>query len=150
MAIQIFVGVDCDEQQLTMAFIGSQGILRSLSTTSSPLPDRLDTIGRRLMGMIRGIRGEANLRMRNFRGIGIGVPGRYLPASRDEIEKQITQVLDIAVYIEDRDALAAKGRAWLKQVADMAGPAADRQDLDLSVVYGAVKLAVERTPPRHG
>ena len=150
MDIQIFVGVDCDEQQLTMGFVGSQGILRSLSRTSSPLPDHLDTFGQRLHGMIRGLRGEENLRMKNFRAIGIGIPGRYVPKLRDEIEKQIRQLLDIGVYIEDRDVLAAKGALWLKDVADMLDPRFDLRTLDLRVVYGAAKLAIDSTRPNNG
>ncbi len=144
MDIQIFVGVDCDEQQLTLGLIGSQGILRSLSRTTSPLPDHLGTFGQRLNGMIRGLRGETNLRMKNFRGIGIGVPGRYVSDVRNELPRQLKPLLDFRVQVEDREALAVKGSAWLKDVADMLDPRIDREQWDLSVVYGAAKLAIDR------
>jgi len=148
--MRIFVGVDCDEKRLAVGLVGSQGVLRGLSTTGSLLPDRLDTLGSCLNGMIRGLRGETNLRMKNFCGIGIGIPGRYLPELRDEIEKQVRQLLDIGVYIEDRDTLAAKGTLWLKDVADMLDPRLDLRKLDLRVVYGAAKLAVDSTRPKNG
>jgi len=99
--MRIFVGVDCGENQLAMGFVGSQGLLKGLSTTESLLPDRLNTFGQRLNGMLRGVRGESNLRMKNFCGIGIGIPGRYLPEHRHDIEEQIRQRVDLAVYIED-------------------------------------------------
>ncbi len=150
MDIQIFVGVDCDEQQLTMGFVGSQGILRSLSRTSSPLPDHLDTFGQRLHGMIRGLRGEENLRMKNFRAIGIGVPGRYIPDVRKNVEDQMKRLMEIHVYIEDREVLAAKGAVWLKEVADMMRPGQHSKDRDLNVVYGAAKLAIDSTRPKNG
>ena len=146
--MRIFVGVDCNEHQLTMGFIGSQGILKSLSTTASPLPDHCDTFGQRLDGMIRGLRGEENFRMKQFRGIGIGIPARYLAELRQSIEDQMSRHPDIPVYIEDRDALAANGNAWLKDVADMIDPRTNLQGLDLSVVYGAAKLAIDRASLR--
>ena len=150
LSMRIFIGVDCDETRLAMGFVGSQGILRAFSTTESLLPDRVDMFGRCLNGMIRGVRGEENLRMKDFYGIGIGIPGRYLAGLRHDIEAQIKQLLDIAVYVEDRDVLAVKGKLWLEDVADMIGPGIDLQKLDLSVVYGAAKLAVDSTPPRNG
>ena len=76
MDIRIYVGVDCDESWLTVGFVGSQGILRGLSRTASPPPGCFDSFGQRLSGMVRGLRGEENLRMKNFRAIGIGIP-RY-------------------------------------------------------------------------
>ena len=145
--MRIFVGVDCNEEQLTMGFVGSQGILKGLSRTGSPLPDQINMFGQRLSGMIRGLRGEGNLRMKNFYGIGIGIPARYVPRLCHEIEKQIRQLLDIAVYIEDRDVLAAKGKLWIDDIAGM-NPHINLQQLDLSVVYGAAKLAVDSVPPR--
>ena len=145
--MRIFVGVDCNEEQLTMGFIGSQGILKGLSSTGSLFPDRLNSFGQCLVGMMRGLRGEENLRMKNFYGIGIGIPARYVPRLCHEIEKQIRQLLDIAVYIEDRDVLAAKGKLWIDDIAGM-NPHINLQQLDLSVVYGAAKLAVDSVPPR--
>lgn len=143
--MRIFVGIDCDEHQLMMGFIGSQGILKALSTTASLLPNHPDTFGQHLNGMIRCLRGEENLRMKQFRGIGMGIPGRYLAELRQNIEDQIKKHFDIPVYIEDRDVLAVKGKVWLEDVADMIDPRIDLQKLDLSVVYGAAKLAVDRT-----
>ena len=111
--MRIFVGVDCDEHQLTMGFIGSQGILKSLSTTASPLPDHPDTFGQRLDGMIR-----------------------------------MSRHLDIPIYIEGRDVLAENGNAWLKDVTNMIDPRINLQGVDLSVVYGAAKLAIDRAALR--
>lgn len=51
------------------------------------------------------------------------------------------------MYIEDRDTLAVKGALWLEDVADMVDPRLDLQKLDLRVVYGAAKLAVDSTRP---
>ena len=148
--MRIFVGVDCGEKRLALGLMGSQGILKGLSTTGSLIPDHFDTLGNRIHGLIRGLRGETNLRMKNFRGIGIGIPGRYLAGHRQGIEAQIKQFLDIAVYIEDRDVLAEKGKLWLKEVADMIDPRIDLQELDLNVVFGAAKLAVDSTPTKKG
>ncbi len=144
--MRIFVGVDCDEHQLAMGFVGSQGILKSLSTTTSLLPDRIDRFGQYLHGMIRGIRGETNLRMKNFRGIGIGLPRSYLEKSRRDIEGQIKQRVDIPVFIEDREVLAIQGRLWLAEVAAKIDPGISEQKPDLSVVYGAAKLALDSAP----
>ena len=147
--MRIFIGIDCDEHQLMVGFIGSQGILRSLSTTTSPLPTHLDTFGQRLNGMIRGLRGEENIRMKQFCGIGIGIPGRYLAELRQNIEDQVKRHLDIPVYIEDRDVLAVKGKVWLENVEDMLEPRIDLQKRDLRVIYGAAKLAVDSASPRN-
>ena len=150
LGMRIFVGIDCDEHQLMMGLIGSQGILKSLSTTTSPLPEHLDTFGQRLSGMIRGLRGEEKLRMKQFRGIGLGIPGRYVAELRQDIKDQIKQHLDIPVYIEDREVLAVKGQAWLEQIADMVDPRVDLPKRDLRVIYGAAKLAVDNTPTKNG
>ena len=88
--------------------------------------------------------------MKQFRGIGLGIPGRYGAELRQNITDQIRQHFDIPVYIEDREVLAVKGQAWLEQVADMVDPRVDRQKRDLRVIYGAAKLAVDNTPTRNG
>ncbi|PIQ83393.1 MAG: hypothetical protein COV75_07635 [Candidatus Omnitrophica bacterium CG11_big_fil_rev_8_21_14_0_20_63_9] len=145
MDIQIFVGVDCDEQQMIVGFVGSQGILRSLSRTSSPLRDSPDRFGQRLAGMVRGLRGELNLRMRNFRAIGIGVPRTCSPETRQDIERQIKPLLEIPIYLDDREVLSEQGKAWMMLVEDMAMPRERPKDRDLTVVYGAAKLALDHT-----
>lgn len=149
--MRIFVGVDCDESRLMLGLVGSQGILKGLSTITSPaLPEHLSRFGTRLHGMIPGLRGELNLRMKNFSGIGIGLPSRYLADLRHDFEAQIKPLLNLPVYLEDRDVLAVKGKPWLEKVVDLFDPGIQRRGLDLSVVYGAAKLAIDSAPSRNG
>ena len=98
--------------------------------------------------MIRGLRGEANLRTKNFQAIGVGVPASYPPELCDGIKHQIERLFALNVYMEDRDVLAAEGTAWLRDIADMAGSDARPEGWDLRVVFGAAKLAVDNTLPK--
>ncbi len=143
--MKLFIGVDCGEN-VKVGFIGSQGILKSLSTIllSSPL-ERPDRLGQVLVGSIRGVRGEVNVRMKDFHGMGIGVPRRYVTkGTLHAITEQMKRLADIPVYLEDRDLLAEKGESWLKEVVNIIGdPLKDMQSIDLRVIYGAAKLAMD-------
>lgn len=100
--------------------------------------------GQYVDGMVRGLRGDVNLRMKNFRGIGIGVPASYLEF-RSEIEKQIKEHLELPVFIEDRDVLIKAGESWLTDVRDIVGHQFDPNKIDIRGVYGAAKLIIEHT-----
>src|SRR6185295_3202682 len=112
LSTRIYVGVDCDPAQLMLGIIGADGILRGLSTTRSPLADEWDSFGQRIFGMVRGLRGEQNLRMKQFQGIGIGLPAGAVTAHGQSIVSQLAQVCDIPARVADREALSAAGTAW--------------------------------------
>ncbi len=144
--MKVFIGVDYNEGLLTIGFVSPQGILKGLTITSSPLLNEPDTFGQRLNGAVRGLRGEENLRMKDFQAIGIGIPSRYVNNETfNNIREQISPLLNIAVYIDNRDKLAEVGENWMRNVTNIIDPRRNIQNLDRSIIYGAVKLAMDNT-----
>jgi predicted NBD/HSP70 family sugar kinase len=156
--MKVFIGVDYNEHLLTIGFVGPQGILKGFSIQSSPLLNEPETFGQTLNSTVRSLRGEENLRMKDFQAIGIGIPSRYANSETfNGIKEQIRQFLNIEVYIDDRDKLSVVGNNWLRNVARVINPRLrpslnmvayfehqpDIQDRDLSIIYGAAKLAMD-------
>jgi predicted NBD/HSP70 family sugar kinase len=141
---RVFVGVDCGPNQLMMGFVGADGILRGLSLTQSPPSDQPELFAQRIHGMVRGLRGEENLRMKQFQGLGIGLPAGELAHGPACIE-HIRRVWDVPVRIADRDELAVQGAEWLVEVGSLLDPRMNVTKHNLAPVFGAAKLAMAKS-----
>ena len=144
---KVLIGVDCDENRLALGFVAVYGNLKGLTQSPSLLPDKLDAFGRHLYWMTRGLRGCTNQRMKNFQAIGIGLPKQFVcDATRESIQKQMKEFWDIPIYLDDRELLEIKGKTWLTSLAHVIDSRSNPSELDLSIIYGAAKMALDNTP----
>jgi hypothetical protein len=140
----IVIGVDYNEKELVIGFINFQGMFKGASSGQSPLPAMFR---KEFEGIVRGLRGDENLRMKNFVAISIAVSDIY---ARDEvfssIKRQVREFLDIPIFVEPKNKIVGIGEKWLQNLENVNDPrrnALNRDFWNLAPVYGAAKLAVD-------
>ncbi len=140
---KVFVGVEISSKDITYGFVNSYGKL--ITVDSQRILKEPGNEAGALIGSIRGIRGELNLRFKNFVGICICFTKKENKVK--DFEQQLYQNLNIPVYVEERDYLRQLGEDWFKKLGDKIDleGGIKNMNIDLNVIYGGAKLVIDKT-----
>ena len=138
---KIFVGVEIGSKEIKYGFINLYGKL--IHVEKQTILNEPGNEAGLLIGSIRGIRGELNLRFKNFVGICICFTNK-----ENKIEnfgQQLSQNLNIPVYVEDRDYLRQLGEDWLIKMGDKIDLKGWNISINFNVIYGGARFLIENT-----
>lgn len=138
---KIFVGVEIGSKEIKYGFIDLYGKLIHLE--SQAVKKEPGNEAGLLIGAIRGIRGDLNLRFKNFVGICICFTSKENKI--ENFEKQLNQNLNIPVYVEDHDYLRQLGEDWLNKLGDKIDLKGWNISINFNVIYGGAKFLIEKT-----
>ena len=137
---KVFIGVDCsDDKKIHLALINTYGNLLSSGTAFFPKDDT--RLGEFTVNNIKALRGGANVRTKNFAGIGISFADPDMQPIN--LEHQFSQLTDIPVSIGNYAHVKQAGDEWLKKLGSITGIIDRSVYKDFRAIYGVVKLVKE-------
>lgn len=135
---KFFVGVDCDDEKMRLGIVNTYGQL--ISSGSTFFPKDSDRLGEHIIETVIALRGGANVRMKNFAGIGISL--RDSAYNKILVKEQINKEIIVPVYIDtDYDGVKQIGKKWIEVLqSKKVFSTGSVFYSNLEVIYGAVKL----------
>ena len=138
---KIFVCVEIGSKDIKYGFVNLYGKL--IHAESQAILKEPGNEAGLLIGSIRGIRGDLNLRFKNFVGICICFTSKE--SIINNFAQQLNQNLKIPVYVEDRDYLRQLGEDWFKKLGDKIELEGWNISIDFNVIYGGAKFVIDKT-----
>jgi glucokinase len=75
MSKDLFIGVDVGGTKIAAALADGKGRIYARDKTSTPRGAKPKAVLKTIAGLVKGLLGESGLRLKDVRGIGVGVPG---------------------------------------------------------------------------